>query len=145
MSDEARRLLEEAVEWRDKLAAHPESQEAWEALVGEDGCLDNEARAFLAQPEPAAREAAKPEHDRKELRCSRCWYRFCGSCSHNCPHCHPADTSLAAAALLAQGKALMEVQSAYENYECRRYTDTFAIKVIGEILARAALPPGEPA
>ena len=61
---------------------------------------------FLAQPEPAAREAAKPEHDRKELRCSRCWYRFCGSCSHNCPHCHPADTSLAAAALLAQGEAL---------------------------------------
>ncbi|KKK43300.1 hypothetical protein LCGC14_3168610, partial [marine sediment metagenome] len=26
---------------------------------------------ILAQPEPAAREAAKPEHDRKELRCSR--------------------------------------------------------------------------
>ena len=39
--------LEMAVEWRDKLAASPASQEAWEALVEEDGCLDNEARAVL--------------------------------------------------------------------------------------------------
>jgi hypothetical protein len=36
--------LEAAVEWRDKLAANPTSQEAWDALVEEDGCLDNEAR-----------------------------------------------------------------------------------------------------
>lgn len=39
--------LEVAVEWRDKLAANPESREAWEALVEEDGCLDNEARAAI--------------------------------------------------------------------------------------------------
>ena len=39
--------LKAAIEWRDKLAANPMSQEAWEGLVGEDGCLDNEARAVL--------------------------------------------------------------------------------------------------
>ncbi len=39
--------LEAAVYWRDKLAAKPESEEAWESLVGEDGCLDNDARAAI--------------------------------------------------------------------------------------------------
>jgi hypothetical protein len=43
-----RELLEQAVEWRDKLFANPMDEEAWEALIGEDGCLDNDARAFLA-------------------------------------------------------------------------------------------------
>ena len=41
--------LEVAVEWRDKLAANPTSQEAWEALVEENGCLDNEARAAIKE------------------------------------------------------------------------------------------------
>jgi hypothetical protein len=39
--------LEAAVEWRDKVFANPQGEEAWEALVGEDGCLDNEARAAI--------------------------------------------------------------------------------------------------
>ncbi len=43
--------LEVALEWRDKLFANPVDEEAWNALVGEDGCLDNEARAALAPGE----------------------------------------------------------------------------------------------
>ena len=48
---EALETLKTAVEWRDKLADDPASQEAWEALVDEDGCLDNEARAAITKLE----------------------------------------------------------------------------------------------
>jgi len=48
---EALEALKLAVEWRDKLAASPSSQESWDALVEEDGCLDNEARIAITKLE----------------------------------------------------------------------------------------------
>jgi len=47
-----------AIYWRDKLAAKPESQEAWEALVEEGGCLNNEARATINMKPEEAKEKA---------------------------------------------------------------------------------------
>ena len=53
--------------------------------------------------------------------------------------CHDVPVMLGryAAALKALEKAqgeLKAVGDAWENYECRRYTDSFAMKVIGSIL-----------
>lgn len=151
MSDKARELLK----------AVYETEVGADFVEGEDSDYGVDALkrrkvwqaidAFLSDPIPAAREAALAEalKECQQLAIDRIRtvdeavkkdvyaadaLMGIATLSHRAL----SDTSPAAAALLAQGERLRVIQSAYENFECRRWDAMTAIQAVG-----AALAPGE--
>ncbi len=142
MSDEARKLLKRESKKAHRWDASGSCRGQW------DSCPDKwctEVRAYLAQPEPAAREVVLVE----AIKHSVGDYDEHIDCETGyCLACALAATSPAAAALLAQGEALKALitdaetfldvaDDRYERMRCRENLMS-AIRV-----ARATLTPGD--
>jgi hypothetical protein len=149
-----RELLRWAVEWRDKLFANPMDEEAWEALIGEDGCLDNDARAFLADTPACDAEKAVLVKLVEEQAAER--HRWGGHAAdgfgkewRNCQSvlCQKgrddlANLSPAAAALLAQGEEVKKLERTLAR--AQRIIGNLHIERADLVQRLAALAPGEP-
>jgi hypothetical protein len=139
MSDEARRLLE-------RFVYHSEDCRATVTNIESrcDCAPYEEAEAFLAQPIPAAREVVLaealegfrlgPDESPNHFVGCRAYFESHGECSPQCKKAWDAlsDTSLAAAALLAQGERLRRFTQAVEQHDWLALIDIAGLANAGE-------------